>query len=60
MNEGRHPFWWPVAVFLMMSSVLVVMAGPLSAFCLKTAAQVMDPSAYAARVLGTAIVESRP
>ena len=60
MNEGRHPFWWPVAVFLMMSSALVVMAGPLSDFCLKTAAQVMDPSAYVARVLGTAMVESRP
>ncbi|WP_448383692.1 monovalent cation/H+ antiporter subunit D [Desulfosoma sp.] len=52
--------WWPVALFWVMSLALVVGAGPLSAFCLEAAVQVVDPSAYVSKVLGSAAVGGGP
>ncbi len=58
--EDRAGCWWPVAFLLAMSPVLVLGGGPLTAFCLETAVQIMNPCAYVTGVLGPAMVGGGP
>jgi len=52
--------WGPAAFLLALSPALAVAAGPLTAFCLETARQIMDPTVYISGVLGPGMLGGRP